>query len=85
MSSEYHSTSDECTKGTLDLDDTTFWTTGSWPSDQLAQTSQPCFDDGMPRSMQRDLAEIDLALANDGAFGPSVGSGAHLAFSGLFY
>lgn len=33
----------------------------------------------MPRSVQRDLDGINLALTNDVGFGPSVGAGAFVA------
>lgn len=75
MPSEYHSTPHNYTNRNSDLQDTTFWPNASWATEQLDyQTLSNC-DSGMPRSVQRDLAEIDLALANDGGFGPSVGAG----------
>jgi hypothetical protein len=88
MSSGYHGTSNDSTiestnehtnditnnitNDSLHLDDMTL----SWPIEQPDQ-QLPYFynDSGMPRSVQRDLAGIDLALANDGGFGPSVGAG----------
>lgn len=75
MASGYHSSSTDFAYNVVGLDDATVWPADIWPAQQRAHQHPSRFDDasGMPRSMQRDIAGMDLTLTNDVDLGPTGG------------